>query len=201
MKDGYIEALSQSRVLLTSQPTAVRNTCLPHAPIYHHTYAHLIGHLTNTDRRTEASEQQTNQPTNQPTSQPSNPISVWTLAPHPRCSGTLPRARTAPPPLETGTSNEEPGLSSDGAGLGNRLTVHSVRDTQGRVLGLGPQRGIAGAGGNGGDDDGEVAGGWEPAIEAWTSHEGTVTGIDVVSGGYGTFGGGCARVLTSGGDG
>lgn len=86
-------------------------------------------------------------------------------------------------------------MSSDGVALGNRLTVHSVRDTQGRVLGLGPQRG------NGDDGEEEVVGGWEPAIEAWTSHEGTVTGIDVVGGGYGSFGGGSACVLTSGGDG
>lgn len=69
------------------------------------------------------------------------------------------------------------------------------------MLGLGPQRGIAGGGSGGGDDDEEVAGGWEPVIEAWAAHEGTVTGVDVVGGGYGSFGGGCAGVLTSGGDG
>lgn len=41
--------------------------------------------------------------------------------------------------------------------------------------------------------------GWEPVVEAWTVHEGAVTGIDVV-GEYGDLGG-VSGVVTAGGDG
>lgn len=48
-------------------------------------------------------------------------------------------------------------------------------------------------------DEEEVAGGWEPVAEAWTAHEGAVTGIDVVAG-HGNLGD-VSGVVTSGGDG
>lgn len=85
------------------------------------------------------------------------------------------------------------------APMENRLTLHTIRDTRGRVLGLGPssQRRC-----DNDDDDGAATGaggGWEPVAEAWTPHEGAVTGIDV-AGGVGNLGG-VAGMVTSGGDG
>lgn len=79
------------------------------------------------------------------------------------------------------------------APLENRLTVHTIRDARGRVLGLGPSSD---------DDDGAAAGagdGWEPVAEVWTPHDGAVTGIDVASG-VGNLGG-VTGMVTSGGDG
>lgn len=104
-----------------------------------------------------------------------------------------------------GSRNDESGFLVDGrsnnaadASPGNRLTVHSIRDAQGRVLGLAPRRGAVGSRENSNEEQ-EQAGGWEPVVEAWTAHEGAVTGIDVV-GGFGDLLG-VSGVVTSGGDG
>lgn len=113
---------------------------------------------------------------------------------------------THPPP---GTRNDECGWDPALLGRGrnpaaapedNRLTVHTIRDTRGRVLGLGSSS-LAGGEGAGGDDDDDAGGGggWEPVVEAWASHEAAVTGIDV-AGGFGNLGG-VSGVVTSGGDG
>ncbi len=122
----------------------------------------------------------------------------------PFASPRLPSPLFLPFPSLSGTRNDESGWGSpllpssggDAAGPApeNRLAVHTIRDARGRVLGLGSsfprQRGGEGVG----NDDGlDGAGGWEPAVEAWTPHEGAVTGIDL-AGGFG-------RLVTSGGDG
>lgn len=114
--------------------------------------------------------------------------------------------------LTPGTRNDESGWDPVGghnpaadAPQDNRLTVHTIRDTRGRVLGLDSSSQVGGGVGNDGDDDGDAvaaataAGGWEPVLEAWASHEGAVTGIDV-AGGFGNLGG-VSGVVTSGGDG
>lgn len=110
----------------------------------------------------------------------------------------------------TGTRNDEIALLLDGRvginaargpPVGNRLTVHSIRDTQGRVLGLGSQQQQQRDDGQ--EADAQAGGGgrgWEPVVEAWVVHEGGVTGMDVV-GGYGNPGGVSSSFVTSGGDG
>lgn len=124
-------------------------------------------------------------------------------------------ARRAPPPADhihndlhspTGTRNDESGwdpmLQGRGrdpaaAPQGNRLTVHTVRDMRGRVLGLGSSSQVGGGGDDA--DGGAEGGGWEPVVEAWASHEAAVTGVDIASG-FGNLGG-VSGVVTSGGDG
>eukprot|EP00903_Cladosiphon_okamuranus_P016356 g15084.t1 len=105
--------------------------------------------------------------------------------------------------LVTGTRNDESGWGPAAAAPeDNRLTVHTIRDTRGRVLGLGSSSRAGGEGAGGDDDDGDEGdggGGWEPVVEAWVSHEAAVTGIDV-AGGFGNLGG-VSGVVTSGGDG
>lgn len=113
--------------------------------------------------------------------------------------------------LTLGTRNDEsawlagPGYNPGAAGpLDNRLTVHTIRDTTGQVLGLGSSSRVSGGvdvGGVGDDDedDSAAAGGWEPAVEACAAHDVAVTGIDV-AGGFGNLGG-VSAVVTSGGDG
>ncbi|CAM9478575.1 unnamed protein product, partial [Ectocarpus sp. 8 AP-2014] len=104
--------------------------------------------------------------------------------------------------LVTGTRNDESGWSplppgpgrekttaAAAASLGNRLTVHTIRDTGSRVLGLGSSSSLrapgtgAGGGGEGGDED-AVVGRLESVAEAWAPHEGAVTGVDVAGGGF-----------------
>ncbi|CAN0470758.1 unnamed protein product, partial [Ectocarpus sp. 12 AP-2014] len=121
--------------------------------------------------------------------------------------------------LVTGTRNDESGWSAlppvtgrekttaaaAAASLGNRLTVHTIRDTGSRVLGLGSSSSLrtagtgAGGGGEGGDED-AVVGRLESVAEAWAPHEGAVTGVDVAGGGFENLGG-VSGVVTSGGDG
>lgn len=81
--------------------------------------------------------------------------------------------------------------------LGDRLILHSIRDSHGRVLGLGAPMVM-----DHGDEDENTdheARGWEAFMEAQTAHDGAVTGIDTV-GGFGDLGG-VSGVATSGGDG
>lgn len=70
--------------------------------------------------------------------------------------------------------------------------MHSIRDIDGGILGL--------IGGRGADDEYPRNGLWEATAEAWISHEGAVTGIDMVKG-YDNGRGDASGFLTSGGDG
>lgn len=98
-----------------------------------------------------------------------------------------------------GTRNDESSLKPKGRAnqLGDRLILHSIRDSHGRVLGLGAPTIM-----DNGDEDENTdheARGWEAFMEAQTAHEGAVTGMDMV-GGFGDLGG-VSGVATSGGDG
>lgn len=110
--------------------------------------------------------------------------------------------------LVTGTRNDESGALlpsqpfTPSLPVDNRLTVHTIRDTVGGILGL------KGGGGRAGmeddsDQDGGRAGagvGWEPTTEAWMAHEGAVTGMALVKG-YDNGRGDASALLTTGGDG